>query len=165
MSITNFIPTIWSENLISALDKQYVGVSNCNRDFEGEIKNIGSVVRICGIGPITVSDYIKNFDMTSPQTLDDSSTELLIDKARFFNFQIDDVDKTQCTPKLMDAAMKSAAAALANDADKLVYSLYADAGKTLSHSYNSEEALINVIIKARRFLYENDVNDSSSVVL
>jgi hypothetical protein len=165
MSVTNFIPTIWSENLISALDKQYIGVANSNRDFEGEIKNIGSVVKICGIGPITVSDYTKNFDMSSPETLSDTCTELLIDKAKFFNFQIDDVDKTQCTPKLMDAAMKSAAAALANDADKLVYSLYADAGKTLSHAYNSEEALINVIIKARRFLYENDVNDSSSVVL
>ena len=165
MAISNFIPTIWSENLITSLNKKYVGVANCNRDFEGEIKNMGSVVKICGIGPITVSDYSKNYDMSAPQTLEDTCTELVIDKARFFNFQIDDVDKTQCTPKLMDAAMKSAAAALANDADKLVYSLYTNAGKTLTHSYDSQEALIDVIIKARKFLYENDVNDSSSVVL
>ena len=38
MAIMNFIPTVWSETLASALSKQYVAVANCNRDFEGEIK-------------------------------------------------------------------------------------------------------------------------------
>ena len=38
MAITNFIPTIWSENLLTSLDKQYIAVANCNRDYEGEIK-------------------------------------------------------------------------------------------------------------------------------
>ena len=36
MAITNFIPTIWSENLLTSLDKQYIAVANCNRDYEGE---------------------------------------------------------------------------------------------------------------------------------
>lgn len=165
MAITNFIPTIWSENLKSALDTQYIGVAHCNRDYEGEIKNMGSVVKICGIGPINVNDYTKNTDMSAPQALDDSVKELCIDKARFFNFQIDDVDKTQCTPKLMDVAMKSAAAALANDADKFVYSLYNKAAYILTRPYDSEKSLIDMIIDARRYLYENDVNDSSSIVL
>ena len=109
MAITNFIPTIWSENLLTALDKQYIAVANCNRDYEGEIKNKGSVVKICGVGDITVSDYTKDTDMSAPQALSDTVMELKIDQAKFFNFQIDDVDKAQCTPKLMEAAMKSAA--------------------------------------------------------
>ena len=50
MAITNFIPTVWSENLYQELDKKYIGVANCNRDFEGEIREKGNVVRICGIG-------------------------------------------------------------------------------------------------------------------
>ena len=165
MAITNFIPTIWSENLITALDKQYIGVANCNRDFEGDIKNMGSVVKICGIGPINVDDYTKNTDISYPQTLDDTALELAINKAKFFNFQIDDVDKTQCTPKLMDLAMKSAAASLANEADKYVYSLFADAGHSIHYSKDGEESLVDVIIKARQILYENNVNDSSEVVL
>ena len=165
MAITNFIPTIWSENLYTALDQQYIGVANCNREFEGDIKNIGAVVKICGIGPITVNNYTKNYDMTDPQTLDDTAQELVIDKAKVFNFQIDDIDKTQCTPKLMDAAMKSAAAALANEADKAVYSLYRNAGKTITLAYNDDKTLIDAIISARKYLYENNVNDSSNVVL
>ena len=35
MAIMNFIPTVWSETLASALNKQYVAVANCNRDFAG----------------------------------------------------------------------------------------------------------------------------------
>ncbi len=165
MAITNFIPTIWSENLHTALDKQYIAVANCNRDYEGEIKNKGSVVKICGIGAITVSDYTKNSDMSSPQTLSDTVQELIIDKAKFFNFQIDDVDKTQCTPKLMEAAMHSAASSIAEDADKYVFSLYAGAANTVTHANISDGNLIDSIIKARQILYENNVTDSTSVVL
>ena len=50
MAITNFIPTIWSENLYTELDKQYIAVKNCNREYEGDIKNQGAVVKICGLG-------------------------------------------------------------------------------------------------------------------
>ena len=106
MAITNFIPTVWSENLLTALDKKYIGVANCSRDYEGDIKNQGSVVKICGVGAITVSDYTKDTDMSAPQTLDDSLSELNIDQAKYFNFQIDDVDRVQAKPELMKTAMK-----------------------------------------------------------
>ncbi len=165
MAITNFIPTIWSENLHTALDKQYIAVANCNRDFEGEIKNKGSVVKICGVGSITVSDYTKDTDMSSPQALSDTVQELTVDRAKFFNFQIDDVDKAQCTPKLMEAAMKSAAAAIADEADKYIFSLHTKAENTITNDDISTGTLIDTIIKARRILYENNVTDSTSVVL
>jgi nicotinamide mononucleotide adenylyltransferase len=165
MAITNFIPTIWSENLLTALDKQYIGVANCNRDYEGEIKNKGSVVKICNVGAITVSDYTKDSDMSAPQALEDTVQELYIDNAKFFNFQIDDVDKTQCTPKLMDAAMRSAASAVAEEADKLVYSLYEDAANSVYHPDLYDGKLVDSILKARQILYENNVTDSTEVVL
>ena len=57
MAISNFLSTVWSENLLTALDTKYIGVANCNRDYEGEIKEKGSKVKICGVGSITVSDY------------------------------------------------------------------------------------------------------------
>lgn len=165
MAITNFIPTVWSENLLTSLDKQYIAVSNCNRDYEGEIKNKGSVVKICGVGDISVSNYTKDTDMSSPQALSDTVSELAIDQAKFFNFQIDDIDKAQCTPKLMEAAMRSAASAMANEADKYVYSLYNDAGKNVFHEDISDGKLIDSIIAARQVLYENNVTDNNSVVL
>ena len=165
MAITNFIPTVWSENLLTALDKKYIGVANCSRDYEGDIKNQGSVVKICGVGAITVSDYTKDTDMSAPQALDDTVTELVINQAKFFNFQIDDVEKTQCTPKLMEAAMKSAAAAVADQADKYVYSLYDGSANTVYHSDFYDGTLVDTILRARQILYENNVSDSTDVVL
>ena len=131
MAISNFIPTVWSENLYKELDKQYIAVANCNRDYEGEIKNHGSVVKVCGVGEITISNYSKDIDMINPQALSDTVKELTIDQAKYFNFQIDDIDRAQASPKLMELAMKNAASALANDADRYVYSLYSQAGATI----------------------------------
>ena len=165
MAITNFIPTIWSENLLTALDKQYVAVAHCNREYEGEIKNKGSVVKICGVGAIDVKDYTKNTDMTTPQALSDTVQELVINKAKYFNFQIDDIDKTQCTPKLMDAAMRVAAKAIANEADKHIFSLHNDATNYVTLYSADEESLLNTIIEARQKLYENNVSDMENVVL
>ena len=165
MAITNFIPTVWSENLYNALEKKYIGVANCNRDYEGEIKNIGSVVKICGVGKVIVDDYSKNTDIYSPQTLSDTVTELSINRAKFFNFQIDDIDKVQCSPKLMDAAMRAAASSIAEEADRHVYALYLEAGTKITHNDANDGKLLDTIIKARQTLYENNVTDSSEVVL
>ena len=163
MAITNFIPTIWSENLITALDKQYVGVANCNRDYEGDIKGKGSVVKICGVGSIAIGDYTKNTDLSSPQTLEDTVKTLITDQAKCFNFQIDDIDRAQSSPKLMDAAMSNAASALAKQADKYVYSLVDYAGTSIYADGVSENDILDNIIKARQKLYENDVSDAHEV--
>ena len=164
MAITNFIPTIWSESLYRALDKQYIGVANCNREFEGDIKNCGSSVKICGIGEVNVTDYNKNTDMSNPQDLSDTCTTLIIDQAKCFNFQIDDIDKAQANPRLMDAAMKVAASALANEADKKVYSFYDNTPNIISNMCTAD-SILSYIIKGREMLYRANVSSSEEIVL
>ena len=165
MAITNFIPTIWSETLYSELNKNFVAVNHCNRDFEGDIKSKGSVVNICGIGDITVKDYTANTDMTNPQELEDTVTKLEINRAKFFNFQIDDVNKAQASPKLMEAAMQKAAEAIANEADKYVFSLYTEAGQLVEKKPSDSNTLFEKILEARELLYENNVGDSTELFL
>ena len=166
MSIKNFIPTVWSENLLTALDQRYSGVAHCTRDYEGEIKNKGSVVKICGVGDITVADYTKDTDMSTPQALSDTVKELVIEQAKYFNFQIDDIDKTQCSPKLMDAAIKVAASALANEADKYVYSVALNTGHSLTYDKNDESySFLDAIIQGRELLYASGVPDTETIVL
>ncbi|MBQ9113035.1 MAG: hypothetical protein IJY08_05585 [Clostridia bacterium] len=165
MAITNFIPTIWSENLYRELDKQYIAVANCNREFEGDIKNMGAVVKICGVGSVNISDYTKNTDMSTPQALSYTVRELTIDQAKYFNFQIDDIDRAQSTPKLMEAAMSVAASALANEADKYIYGLYEDANTSVRYDSVTADNVIDYIIEARQKLYENNVCDASNVVI
>lgn len=165
MSITHFVPTIWSETLYQELQKNFVAVNHCNRDFEGEIKKKGSVVNICGLSDIVLKTYTKNSDITSPETLSDSATQLVIDQAKFFNFQIDDINRAQCSPKLMEAAMQRAAEVIANDADRHIFSLYKSAGKTITNAKDGEETLFDSILAAREYLYENNVGDGTELFL
>ena len=165
MAITNFIPTVWSENLYQELDKKYIGVANCNRDFEGEIREKGNTVRICGVGDVVVSDYTKNSNMDSPVSLSDTARDLKIDQAKYFNFQIDDIDRAQSSPKLMEVAMKNAASALANDADRYVYGLFGQAGSSIKCTDTTVENIIDLIIDARTKLFANNVSDPEDIVI
>jgi len=164
MAITNFIPTIWSENLLTSLDNHYIGVANCNRSFEGDIKSKGDKVRICGVGEISIGDYEKNTDMSTPQDLSDTVQELVINRAKYFNFQVDDIDKTQCSPKLLDAAMKNAASALALEADRYIYSLHTQAGQAFEADTDSDK-IIDCILNSREYLYTKNVIDPSDIVI
>ena len=165
MAITNFISTIWSENLLKKLETKYVGVLNCNREYEGDIKEQGSEVKICGVGGVNVSDYTKNTDMTIFQTLSDYVSTLRIDQAKYFNFQIDDVDRAQSNPKLMDEAMKVAAGALATQADRFVYSLYDSASYEITNDAVTADAIVNHIIDLKTEMMKNGVMDMDDIVV
>src|SRR5689334_12725539 len=119
MSLVNFIPTVWSGTMLRYLDKAHVfaqpGV--VNRDYEGEIAAFGDSVKINQLGPITISDYTKNTDLSTPEALNGNQTVLVIDKAKSFNFQVDDIDRAQQTPKVMQTAMERSAYGIADVVD------------------------------------------------
>jgi len=133
VSLNNFIPTIWSARILSNLHKQLVfgQPAVINRDYEGEIAAAGDTVRITSIGPVTVGNYSKNSDIGNPEVLDDSQAILTIDQQKYFNFQIDDVDKAQQNPKVMSEAMGEASYALANTADQFIAGLVTQVTETI----------------------------------
>lgn len=134
MSVTNFIPTIWSARLLRHLDKKHVYANLLNRDYEGEIKNFGDVVKINQIGDVTIKNYQKSTDIDAPEELSGEQLMLTIDQSKYFNFGIDDVDAAQVNPKLMDKAMMRAAYGLNDVTDQFAANLLyvgADAGNVL----------------------------------
>lgn len=126
MALNNFIPSVWAARLLDNLRKNLVYAQDgvVNRDYEGEIRDAGDSVRINAIGPVTVATYTKNTDINPPEVLQDAQTVLVIDQAKYFNFAVDDVDRVQQRPQLMDAAMAEAAYALRDDLDQYVAGLY-----------------------------------------
>lgn len=164
MAINYFVPTVWSEVLLEKLGQRYVGVANCNRDFEGEIKGKGSVVRICGINDIVISDYTKNTNISAPSTISDRKCDLTINQAKYFNFQIDDVDRAQMSPRVMGLAMRNVAASLAAQADAYVYSLVSAAGTTITEEVTAEN-IIETLVCARTCLMSQNAVDPSDVVI
>lgn len=134
MAITTFIPELWSARLLYALEKSHVATALVNRNYEGQIANVGDTVHINTIGAITVKDYTRNTDMDAPETLDTTDQALVIDQAKSFNFQVDDVDNVQAAGDLIDTAMGRAAYALADVSDAYLLSTIAsgtDAGNTI----------------------------------
>lgn len=117
MAITTFIPQLWSARLLYALEKSHVATNLVNRNYEGQISNQGDTVHINSIGAITVKDYTKNTDMDAPETLATTEQTLVINQAKAFNFQVDDVDRVQAAGDLVDTAMGRAAYALADVSD------------------------------------------------
>lgn len=137
MAVTSFIPELWNARLLYNLDKAHVAANLVNRDYEGEIQRQGDTVHINSIGAVTVKDYTRNSDIEDPEELSTTDQTLTIDKSKYFNFQIDDVDAAQAAGDLMDTAMERAAYALSDVADAYLLETIAagvDAGNKIGDS-------------------------------
>lgn len=131
MAINNFIPEVWSAELLTSLKKALVfaGPKTVNRDYEGEIRESGDTVRISSISRPTVGTYVKNSTVITFENLTDADRTLLIDQAKYFAFEVDDIDMRQAKDggRLMTEAADEAAYALADTVDQYVEGLYAGA--------------------------------------
>lgn len=129
MSLDNFIPEVWSKQLLVNLRKVHIFGQSAiiNRDYQGEISAYGDTVKINAIGPITIGTYTRDTDIDDPEALTDAQAELKIDQAKYFNFQVDDLDKAQTKPKVMSAAMTDASYYLRDTTDQFIAALYTDA--------------------------------------
>ena len=107
MAFANFIPEVWSARLLEHLDNVHVYSALLNRDYEGDIRAYGDTVHINQIGDIAINDYTGE-DLAAPEELDSTMMELKIDQAKYFNFQVKDIDNAQSNPKVVDAAMQRA---------------------------------------------------------
>jgi len=119
MAVTSFIPEIWAARLLEKLEKAHVYAALVNRDYEGEIKNAGDTVHINTLGDLTIGTY----DGTTAITYEDlatSSQDLVIDQKKYFAFRVDDVEKVQAMPGLVEAATQNAAYELNDVNDKFL---------------------------------------------
>jgi N4-gp56 family major capsid protein len=125
-TLNNFIPQVWSAQLLVSLKKAlvYGQAGIVNRDYQGEITAYGDTVKINDIGAVTIGDYTKNTNISDPEALTDATRTLQITQSKFFNFQVDDIDRAQQNPKVMAQAMVEAAYALRDVADQFIASMH-----------------------------------------
>ena len=147
MAITNFIPEVWSAQLLSSLKKATIFGSPAvvNRNYEGEITDSGDTVKITSISRPTIATYTKDSTTISPETLTDAQRSLLIDQSKYFAFEVDDIDMRQSRDGgalLMEAA-DEAAYGLADVADQFLAGLYAgvDSGNAIGTTSVTTAAL------------------------
>lgn len=126
MAVTNFVPDLWSARLLVALRKSTVAASLCNRDYEGEIRRMGDSVKITGVARPTIGNYTAHTDITV-EDIDDNSRSLIIDQAKYFAFELDDIEKAQSVNggAVLNQATDEAAFGLRDTADQFLFTTIA----------------------------------------
>lgn len=171
MTVQNFIPTIWSARLNESLKKNLVYGNVVNTDYEGEIKGQGSTVKINSIGAVTIGNYDKVAGIGNPQELDATQKTLVIDQAKYFNFQVDDVDAAQANVNLLDGGIVEASYGLANVVDQYLAGFYTEVkaestiGNDTTPIIPTKDTAYDLLIDLGVLLDENNVPESERFVV
>lgn len=115
----NFSPVIYSKQVQLAFRKASIADAITNNDYFGEIANMGDTVKIIKEPEISVSAYLRGTTIT-PQDLTDNDFSLVVDKANYFAFKVDDIEEAHSHVNFQTLASDRAAYRLADQYDQEV---------------------------------------------
>ena len=115
----NFSPVIYSKQVQLAFRKKSVVEEITNSDYFGEISAMGDTVKIIKEPEITVKEYARGAQI-SPQDLDDEDFSLVVDKANYFAFKVDDIEEAHAHVNFGEMASNRAAYRLSDQFDQEV---------------------------------------------
>jgi hypothetical protein len=138
MAISAFKPKVWNAELLVTLEKSlvYAAPGVVNRDYEGDIAQYGDTVHIVSLADPTIGTYSPHVDIVI-EDVDDSDSTLVIDQAKYFAFEVDDIEKRQAMNggAVLTEQARKAAYKLRDVADQYVAGLMAagvDAGNLIA---------------------------------
>ena len=132
----NFSAIIYSKQVQLAFRKSTVVGDITNSDYFGEIANQGDTVRIIKEPEISVSAYARGTQVTA-QDLEDEDFQLVVDKANYYAFKMDDIEEAQSHVNFMDLATSRAAYRLADQYDQEVLAYLSGYKQTALHAKGS----------------------------
>jgi hypothetical protein len=115
----NFSPVIYSKQVQLAFRKASIVDAITNNDYFGEIANMGDTVKIIKEPEISVSAYLRGTTITQ-QDLTDNDFSLVVDKANYFAFKVDDIEEAHSHINFQTLASDRAAFRLADQHDQEV---------------------------------------------
>lgn len=125
-----FIPEIWSGKLIQKFYDATVLAAIANSDYEGEIKAMGDTVHIRQVPSVTIRDYQRGQTLLTERP-DAAPVDLIIDRAKYWNAECDDVAKIQSDIGMLDMWATDASEQMKIAVDgSVLNSIYADAAAT-----------------------------------
>jgi N4-gp56 family major capsid protein len=124
MAVDDFIPEIWSAELLSALRNSlvYGGSGIVNRNYEGLIQQRGDTVHITTISDPAVASYTEHSTTVSYSALTDTDTTLVVDQADYSSFKVGDIEKAQANADFVAEATANMAYGLADAIDEFIAS-------------------------------------------
>lgn len=142
MSITNFQQTIWSKKFNQALKTITSLRNHCDFKYEADSKN-AKEVKILNVVRPTIKTYVPGTKIDREGATDGSMT-LKIDQFKYFNFEVDDVDKAQSVPGLMDELTQEASRGLSEEGDKYVATLVKEATEDTEEPLAQSDSVITL---------------------
>jgi hypothetical protein len=126
MTIATFVPEIWAASFQMALEKALVFGSPTviNRDYEGDIAQMGDTVRINSFSDPTITTYTSGTTLTY-EDLNTAQQALVIDQGKSFSFKVDDIDRRQAAGQVMGPAMGRAGYKMRDLVDIYIEALFA----------------------------------------
>ena len=128
----NFSPVIYSKQVQLAFRKSTVVGDITNSDYFGEISGQGDTVRIIKEPEISVKEYARGTQVTA-QDLDDEDFQLVVDKANYYAFKIDDIEAAHSHVNFMSLASDRAAYRLRDQYDQDVLGYLAGYEQSVKH--------------------------------
>ena len=165
MSIANFIPEIFGAGILKERDAVNVAVKNCNKNWEGQIKQKGDRVRITSVGDVAIKTYTRNTDIDAPDEASDASTWLEITEQEYFNVAVDNVDKAQASEDILSELKRKAGIGLATAQDTFVLGKYTEAGETLTQGALTSANVIGELGKILRAFQLKNVPEGTRIKL
>jgi hypothetical protein len=167
MAYSNFKPEIYTAQFETELERILVFAEDCNREYEGEVKQAGDRVKILGVGDPTITTVqASEFSgLSDPENVEDMSQWLTINQMSHYNSGIGDIDKAQSKGRLMDIIRQRAAYKVANEMDKFIAGLYTGAKETIDVDVLTKSNALETIDEAIEVLREHDVPVDMGLVL
>lgn len=175
MTLTHFIPELWSASILENFHRDTVLVGMATREYEKAF-TAGSKIHIPGIVDVKVKDYktgavtasggTKVPRTTVPDAVESTGIEITIDQEKSFDFLVDDIDAAQANQSL-DAYTKSAAAALVEDAETFLTAMLTSKGTAVTGIANPTDwaSAYAAILKLRGKLSAEKVPAMDRVLL
>ena len=157
MSVSNFIPQIWSTKILRTLEDNLVAKRVCTLEAEGEIKKFGDTVIFNGLSDPTINSYTGS--TITYEGLQDASQVLLINQQQYFAFKVTDIEKAQANVDLKGSQASRAAYKLQQSADSFIMGLHGQAGLTSSATVTSAN-IFSTIGEIQQSLAQVNVSDS-----
>lgn len=157
-----FIPEIWSDGVLEAVESNLVFATLVNRDYEGEIKQYGDTVRIPNVSNLAAHDKVKGTAVTVQAPTEDKNL-IVINKHKEVSFYIEDVVNIQSKKQLREVYTKKAGYAIAKALDSDIAGLYAGLSQ---QSGNGASAITDdLILNAIEYLDNAEAPESDRALV
>lgn len=154
----NVIPKLYSTKILRTLENNLIAKKICPMDPGAPITKMGDTVYFPSLADPTVTTYTGS---VSYEEVDDAKVALLIDQAKYFAFQVDDIDQAQASIDIKGSQAERAAYMLRDTMDAFILGKYAEAGTQVTEAGVTSATILSAVARMARILDEKNVPENA----